>query len=187
MRHLILVKHAKPEIVEGVDSHQWPLSPEGRQRCAPLAEAIRPYSPAAIYTSTEPKAIETGSLVAGALGLPARAEAGLEEHDRSNVPVMQTRDFISAVAHFFQNPDRLVLGRETGEAALARFTAAVDRLVADQTGSIVIVTHGTVLALYLAAVARVDPFTWWRKLGLPSFVVLSLPEYQWIAQVEKIA
>ena len=80
MRKLILVKHARPQVTDGVASHEWGLSDEGRAACGPLAEAIRPHDPAVIVTSNEPKAQETGRLVADALGKPLETVPGLQEH-----------------------------------------------------------------------------------------------------------
>jgi hypothetical protein len=35
-----------------------------------------------------------------------------------------------------------------------------------------VVTHGTVVSLYLSRWARIDPYLFWEKLGLPSFAVV---------------
>jgi broad specificity phosphatase PhoE len=37
---------------------------------------------------------------------------------------------------------------------------------------VAVVTHGTVIALYVAELTGEDPFTLWRRMGLPSFAVL---------------
>ena len=53
--------------------------------------------------------------------------------------------------------------------------ASIERVIkADQADSIV-VTHGTVIALYVASVADIRPVGLWRRLGLPSYVVLTVP------------
>ncbi len=176
MRKRILIKHSKPEMIEGQTSHDWPLSEEGRRRCIGLADLLRPHVPTIIVTSDEPKAVETGEIVARALGIKTEAAAGLQEHDRSNVPVMQTRDFISAMAHFFQNPNDRVLGQESAREALSRFKEAVETAMDSHSdGNVALVTHGTVLALFLAGAAGKCAFEWWRKMGLPSFVVMEWP------------
>src|SRR5690606_33322395 len=66
---LILVTNSLPEVVEGKRPSSWLLSSKGRKRCAPLAERLRDYDPEIIITSTEPRANETGLLVAEALGV----------------------------------------------------------------------------------------------------------------------
>jgi broad specificity phosphatase PhoE len=177
MRKLILIKHAPPEVVPDVPSEGWVLSDRGRALCPPLAEAIRPHAPAVVVSSTEPKAAETGRLIASSLGVPLETAPGLHEHDRSNVPHMPSREFISAMELFFRRPDEHVLGRETADAAEARFREAVTRVLdAHPGGNVAVVSHGTVVALLVAKAAGQSPFRLWRELGLPSFVVLRLPE-----------
>ncbi len=38
------------------------------------------------------------------------------------------------------------------------------------------VAHGTVITLLIARHNRVEPYQCWRRLGLPSFAVLSMPD-----------
>jgi broad specificity phosphatase PhoE len=173
MAKLILIKHAPPQVEPGVPSHEWKLSEAGRAKAASLAERLRPHAPAVVFTSDEPKAVETAAIVAAALNVKHEVAAGLHEHDRSNVPQMPTREFISSMALFFKRPAELILGRETADQARQRIGGAIDAVVAKNEGrDVAIVTHGTVLALYLAPVTKADPFELWRRLGLPSFVVV---------------
>jgi len=77
---------------------------------------------------------------------------------------------------FFQRPDELVLGQETAAAALARFPAAVRRVMdMHPEGNVAIVTHGTVLALYLAELSDEAPFALWRQMRLPSYAMVPWP------------
>ncbi|MDB5295925.1 MAG: hypothetical protein JWO31_1908, partial [Phycisphaerales bacterium] len=145
-------------------------------------------APAAVVTSREPKAAETGALLAAALGLPpAEASDGLGEHDRSNVPHLPTREFISLVELFFRRPGERVLGRETADEALVRFAAAVDDVLARHpAGNVAVVTHGTVLALLLAKHGGGRPFELWRRMGLPSYAVVELPAWRVARVVERV-
>ncbi len=187
MRKLILIKHSKPQVDEHLPSHEWKLSDEGRAQCDALVQKVRPYEPAIIIASEEPKAAETGQILATALGKPFETAAGVYEHDRSNVPHMLSREFISWVALFFKKPDELVLGRETAAGALARFEAAVDSILqAHPDGNLAIVTHGTVLALFAQKHAGIDPFTNWRAMGLPALMVFEEPEMKLVETVERM-
>ncbi len=40
-----------------------------------------------------------------------------------------------------------------------------------------VVAHGTVITLFVARRAGLEPFPFWKRLGLPAFVALSLPDY----------
>ncbi|MGB7159876.1 MAG: histidine phosphatase family protein [Tepidisphaeraceae bacterium] len=187
MSKLILIKHASPQVEAGVSSHEWKLSPAGREKAAALAERLRSHAPGVIVSSAEPKAIETAQIIAGAMGIAHETAEGLAEHDRSNVPQMPTREFISSVALFFKKPTELVLGRETAAQALDRVTSAIDRILSEKAGRhVAIVTHGTVLALYLAPLTRGDPFDLWRRMGLPSFVMIDGETKQVIEMVDRV-
>ena len=95
--------------------------------------------------------------------------------------------FQDALSELFARPDDLVFGRETAAQARERFAGAVEGVLGRSTqGDIVIVAHGTVISLFVARSADVEPFTFWRRLGLPSFAVLSVPGLALLSVVEKI-
>ena len=58
----------------------------------------------------------------------------------------------------------------------SRISAAIDGVIKAEPADSIIVTHGTVLTLYVASATGVRPICFWRRLGLPSFVVLTLPD-----------
>lgn len=187
MRKLILIKHAKPAVLEDVPSEEWGLSDEGRRMCDPLAAALKQYDIRGIVCSEEPKAAETATLVANLLGVQSHIAPGLHEHDRSNVPMMASRDFISSIALYFKDHSRRVLGRESADETAERFNQAVDEVIASQPdGDVAIVTHGTVLALFAADNGGADPFKLWRQLGLPSLAVFQLPDKKLLEIVDRI-
>ena len=186
-RKLILIKHSKPAVEPDVPSHQWHLSEEGRRRCDSLAGKLAIHAPDLVIASDEPKAAETGRIVADLLHKPFCTAPGLHEHDRGNVRHMPSSQFISFVALFFQKGNELVLGRETAVQAHARFSTALNNVLnANPAGNLAVVTHGTVLSLFVASHSSLRAFDLWRRLGLPSFVVFALPERQLLETVERI-
>ena len=183
----MLVRHSKPEIEPDKPASSWRLGEVGRRRSELLAARLRGLSPQVIWSSSEPKAAETGAIVSKAFNVPFSALDGLEEHDRRNVPFFATTDeFERAVEHFFREPARLVFGNETAEQALARFTRAIDKVISARHEDSVVVTHGTVMTLYAARVASVHHMCFWRRLGLPSYVVLTLPDMDIQPVVERV-
>jgi len=176
-RTLILVRHSMPEMVVGVPASQWRLSDEGRRRCDRLAERLAAYDLAAIIASQEPKAAETGQIVAEALSLLFETAPGLHEHERGVVQSLGSREeFQARVARLFEHPAELVFGHETADEAHRRFAKAITGVTEQHpTGSLAVVTHGTVMTLFVARAAGLAPIPFWKQLGLPAFVVLSLP------------
>ncbi len=179
-RTLILVRHSLPEFVTGVPASQWRLSDEGRRRCQPLARRLAAYKPTAVISSEEPKAIETGQICARVLRLPFKTAPGLHEHQRGVVHDMGSREeFEAQVGRVFEQPDRLVFGSETGDQAHARFSSAIAHVMTQYpSGRLAIVSHGTVVTLFIARATGLDPLAFWQSLGLPAFAVLSLPELE---------
>ena len=168
-------------------ANRWPLTDEGRLRCLPLSDRLAQYQPAHLATSSEPKAIATAEIIPDRLNMPFEVTEGLHEHDRSNESFVDAEEFQAAVASFFDQPDELVIGRETASQAKMRFGEAVQRLlIRHTTGSVVVVAHGTIISLYVARHAGVEPLPLWRRLGLPSFVVLSLPDLDMLDVVERV-
>jgi broad specificity phosphatase PhoE len=188
MRKLILIKHSVPQQLPSVPARDWRLSEAGRRRCSALAALLSRYHPGCLAASKEPKATETARLVAGALGLSYQLAEGLHEHDRSEVGYLGREEFESAIAGFFARPHELIFGKESADAAARRFSAAVQQVIEPcDADDIMIVAHGTVISLFVAQMAGLDPLDLWRRLDLPSFVVLSLPDYRMIEIVDQIA
>jgi broad specificity phosphatase PhoE len=189
MANLILIKHATPVKDPARPSNEWELSDLGRQQAIKLAKDLLDQKCLidVVATSDEPKAQETGKIIAAEFDRTIQVVKDLAEHDRSNVPVMPTREFISSVALFFKEPDRLVLGRETARDAKARITGAIERIMSDYAGrDVAIVSHGTVIALFAAELLKEDPFQLWRRMGLPSYIVIDWAKREATRVVERV-
>jgi broad specificity phosphatase PhoE len=187
MPHLILVRHSLPDIVPAIPAHRWSLSEAGRQRCKALAESLAVYHPDLFITSTEPKAIETGRIVADLLDKPWATGEGLHEHERRDVVFGSVERFEGLVASLFAEPQSLVFGNETANQAYQRFSRAIARAIqpyCDQ--NVAIVTHGTVMSLFVARTAGLEAFPFWKQLGMPAFAVLCMPGFGLLTVVEKV-
>jgi broad specificity phosphatase PhoE len=179
-QHLILVKHAMPQVDVDTPAHQWRLRPEGAAAAGTLAlRLLARYQPSKVVASVEPKATETGSIIAERLRLPFATAEGLHEHDRRAVGFLGREQFAARIHDLFARPDDVVFGNESASAALTRFAAAVDHVVVEDTGGdVVVVSHGTVISLFVAKRADVDGEKLWATLGLPSYVSLELPNHR---------
>ena len=174
-KYLILVKHSVPEIEYDRPANTWKLSEAGRSRAQFLAEQLREFRPEVIVSSDERKAKETAQIVAETLQLSIESIHELHEHDRSHVPFLSAERFRASVREFFQKPDELVFGNETANQAHARFYRTVHSVLntyRDKT--VVIVTHGTVISLFVSRLTGVDGMALWNELALPSFIAMDL-------------
>ncbi len=176
MRKLILVRHSISKIDPTLPPHQWGLTLDGRARCSLLANRLADHRPEVVITSREPKAAQTGELVARQLGIPSLAAEGLHEHRRQAGGSMDLAAFQAKIETLFAQPDQLVFGLETAQQALDRFRIALQAIMTDRPERVVaVVSHGTVMALYYGAISGCDPLVFWRKLGMPGFYTVSWP------------
>lgn len=186
-KYLILVRHSQPEVLESIAARNWNLSDEGRARSHHLAERLTEYRPEILVSSVEPKAKQTAEIIAIKHGLELRIVDGLYEHDRGELSYISKHKFQAAVCEFFERPDELVFGNETANQAQARFNQAVQSILNyHENKTIVIVTHGTVISLFVSRLMGISDILLWKGLGLPSFVVIDRQDGAMIKQ-ENIA
>jgi broad specificity phosphatase PhoE len=149
----------------------------GRVRAGKLAGRLKPYRLGALVSSIEPKAQQTAEIISEILGLTHITVNDLHEHDRSNSPFYKKNEFRLLVRNFFKEPDTLVFGNETANQAFERFRRAVDLTLQSYTGrNTAIVSHGTVISLFVSSLTGLDPFRFWQELGSPSLIVLDLED-----------
>ena len=187
MPTLILVKHSLSAIIPTVPANQWHLSEEGRLRSQLLAQKLSIYHLDVIVSSIEPKAIETAQIIATYLDKPFEVVEGLHEHDRSKVGFLEKKRFEESIAHFFSQPEALILGNETADQAHHRFSRAVAGITARYSNdNVALITHGTVLTLFVSRITDLEPFSLWKQLDLPSWIVLSHPNFELVEVFKSI-
>jgi broad specificity phosphatase PhoE len=188
LRNLVFIRHSQSRPEAGVPAREWRLTAEGRRRCGPLALQLAPYNLDLVVTSKELKAIETGELTAQRLGIPCHVAENLHEHERQTAPYFGTKaEFIEAIKELFSNPAELVFGDETAIEALERFSGAVERVMEVYSReNIAIVTHGTVLSLFVSQLTGCAIIPFWQALEMPAILAFSHPEMKLLAQVNEI-
>jgi broad specificity phosphatase PhoE len=178
--NLLFIRHSLPDFDPALPANQWHLSEQGRQRAGLLAERLAGFHLQVIVASQEPKAGETAQILAEALRIPCRTAPGLHEHQRSRAAYTSQEDFGASIQALFDQPDFLVFGDETAGQAYTRFAQAVQAVQAVQENylgqsPLAIVSHGTVISLYVARLYGLDPYPFWKSLTLPCMVILSTP------------
>ncbi len=179
MSHLILVRHSNPDILTDRPAKYWHRSALGEERARAISTTLDHYNPSVLFSSSEPKAIETASILASSLEVPQELADGLQEHERSNVSWTSAERFRSQLAEFFARPNERVFGDETASQARDRFSSSVRTILEDQAdGSVAIISHGTVITLFVCAWNDLDPYQFWLELEMPSLVILTLPTFE---------
>jgi len=166
---LLLVRHARPERVEGAAGPaDPPLSPLGRRQAAALAEwlAAEPgVAPlAAVYTSPLRRAADTAAPLAAALGLTPVAEDALAEYDA------EASDYIPIEELRAANDPRWRELPPDIATFQTRVMAGVTRVAtAHPSQRVALVCHGGVVNVIVASVVGVGP----AMLFLPGYTSVS--------------
>lgn len=188
MRALVLVKHAMPEIDPATAPSSWSLNDTGREQSRRLADILAPLAPAALFSSPEPKAFQTAELLASRFTGHVSVEHDLREQERSALGWLETAAFERSVLDSFARPNDRIHGMEPADHARRRFTRTVEDLIGHESSdTLIVVSHGTVISLFAAPLLGIPTADLWQRLGLPSYVVLSLPELTPVTLVERVA
>ena len=181
---LILVKHSLPKIEENLAAREWHLSEEGSLRAVRLAEQLTCHHPDVLVTSGEPKALETARIIETRLQLPLQVVDDLHEHERTMVSYLPSERFEMSVREFFAKPDLLIFGSETANKAHERFSNSVHTILDENKNKTsVIISHGTVISLFVSRLVGIPDFSLWKELGLPGFIVLDMQSNELIERV----
>lgn len=127
-----------------------PLNSTGLAQAAALAHRLRPHQLDAVLSSDLSRALDTGRIIAEALGLPLTSDPGLRE---TNVGAAEGLLWAAAKARFgeelterWYDGDTAFPGGETGLATLRRGLAALQRFaIAQPYRRVGVSTHGAML------------------------------------------
>jgi len=165
---VLFVRHSLAVITPAEAPADWPLSPTGRARARRLGEQVAAFlgpRRVPIVASSEVKAIETAELLGcGPVAVDPRiGEVAKRWYDSSD-------DHRDAAIEYLAG--RESAGWEPRQDALARFDAAIAHVA---NGLAVVVTHGTVLTLWLSdRIDGFEPGEFWPGLEMPDAYLLDL-------------
>ncbi len=157
MRVLRYLSHPQVVIDPAVPVPDWQLSDEGRARVLALAETGWLPATTRIFSSSEVKAHETASLIAGMLGLNLLTDPMLNEIDRSSTGYVPHDRHEALADAFFANPEVSIAGWERAVDVERRGMEAIRDLASRQgEGDMMIVGHGGIGTLCWCALAGID-------------------------------
>lgn len=171
-----------PTVDPQIEPSKWRLSREGRRLAGSLAPTLA--SVASVVSSRERKAIETAAIAAAGLDLTPEQHPGLNEHRRGPGDWRSRSDFEATMKQLFRRRSEVVFGRESADQAERRFRTAVFEVMERHAGNTAIVTHGTVMSLFVGRATSVDPWALWTRLGMPSSITMSWPQLELLDVIE---
>ncbi len=173
---LYLVRHAAVVVRPDQPSEQRHLSPDGRAAAEALASEAGWTTLARLYTSSEPKAIATAQRIATRNGLPITIEPALGEIERP----WTGGDYRELARRYLLGEP--VEGWEPHDAATDRIRASVEAITsAHGEAGLGVVSHGLILALYLAQLLELDgPATadFWDGISFPDYAIVDLEAHR---------
>lgn len=156
---LVLVRHAPAEPDPARPASAWALGPAGLAAARALAGRLP--APDVLLSSPLPKAAGTAAAIAEATGVPPRLDERLGETRGADAWLGDHRE--RAARYVAGEP---VAGWEPQAEAAARVDAALREVAG--AGTVVAVSHGRVLAVWLATAAGLaDPAAFWADLRYP--------------------
>jgi probable phosphoglycerate mutase len=173
MARVYLVRHASPTVRPGTRPSTWHLSERGIEEARALAETARDWGLTAIYSSVEPKASSTASVIGDAVGMPVQLVEGLEEQ-HWDAWTENADEFNENVRRILERPDESIAGSEPAAAAAQRFGGAL-RLLLPGDGPLAVVSHGRVLTAWLDSVLTLEsPYDAWRAIPMPGYALVEV-------------
>ena len=169
MALLYLIRHARTQMIEDAPE-RWPLSEEGQREASALSHQDFWREVAYIFSSPEPKALQTAEPAARRWGIPLVTADDLRElHRPQLVP-----DYQMAVARLLADPEASIAGMEPAAQAAERITRCIEELVvAHPEQTLAVVSHGLVLTLFLAQLENRWPtVTEWRAVPFTGLIVM---------------
>ena len=159
------------------DAGGW-LSPLGRDQARALAERLAPQRIARVWTSDMARAVQTGEIVAAALGADVVVRTGLREFGVGHA-AGTTGDpdpFAETFAAWLDGDlTARIPGGESGEDVVQRYTAVLEEIADAHRGeSVLVVSHGGVMCMALSALARNLALSHSRDVPMPNCGVVAL-------------
>lgn len=171
MSAIYLVRHAH---AKWTPDENRPLSAQGRQDAARVANILSEYPINAIYSSPSRRAYQTIMPLAEHLSLPINLEPDLRERKLGKEV---TEDFFKAVEMAWQNPSFAHPGGESNITAQKRGIAVVQLLLEQHPAEhIVLSTHGNLMALILQIFDPSVDFMFWKSVAMPDIYKLKVSQ-----------
>ncbi len=169
MTRLLLVRHGRSELNAEGRVQGWldPLLDEvGRAQSRAVAGRLRREEPAALYSSTLLRARETAEIIGAELGLPVLLDERLIERGMGDIAGMTGSEIeaqFPELTREWQQSTRMIAppGGESVELFDRRVREVLGEIVERHAGeSVVVVTHGGVLAVYMGQLLGVETGRW---------------------------
>jgi broad specificity phosphatase PhoE len=169
MALLYLIRHAHVQMA-GAAAEHWPLSEKGRREAGTLARQDFWREVGTIFSSPEPKALQTAKPAARRWDIPLEIADCLQELRRPRL----IPDYEKVIARLLAEPETSVANLESAVQVAERVTHCIEALVTthpEQT--LAVVSHGLILTIFLAQLEdRWPTVDEWRAVPSPGVAIV---------------
>ncbi len=175
---LVLVRHGVTAFTEagrldGRGGYDPPLSERGRAQAEQAARSVAGLlngAPARLITSSLARAVQTGAVIAEALGVEPEVDADFDEQNFGDWDGAAISDLIETapddLLRFRHDPEYARPGGETHLQIQERVSAAYERVIA-AGGTTVVVCHRKPIMCVMAHILGLTPEASWRLAAAP--------------------
>ena len=168
MTTVVFVRHAHSAPSADLPEAAFPLSEKGRGQARALAPVPASLGVSALASSPFVRAVETLRPFAERAALPVVIDEDLRERKLTDGWLPDVEAVEAAVRRMFAEPAFAFPGGESALACIARFEAAVGRIVAAHPGqAIAVASHGGILSHFMGRHHQGPPFDFWRGMRNP--------------------
>lgn len=164
-----------------------PLTELGLQQAAAVPSALAETPIDAIYASTMLRTQLTAEPLSSARGVGVEVIDGIHEIDAGALEGHSDEDAIRAymgtIFSWWVDTDARIPGGENGTEFFGRFDAAIERIAAENDGTVAVVSHGAAIRTWTArSSANLDAdFSRTHQLGNTAIVVMEgSPTHGWV-------
>ena len=177
MTFLYLIRHARAQMT-GDAADRWTLSEEGRRQAGVLAHQDFWRDVGCIYSSPEPKALQTARPAARRWDIPLAVADELRELRRPRLIL----DYETTIEQVFANPLESISGLEPATQAAHRVTRCVREMTEEHPGqTLAVISHGLIMALILARLENRFPTMHdWRSIPFTGLKAIDTQQWQHI-------
>lgn len=171
----LILRHAETVKDSNVHPKDWLLTPDALTKISEYISTGKFDTVTKIVSSTESKAIATGKPISEYLKLPIIEMEEFVEVKREKKFLTDAK-FLDQKKRELTNLDTVENDTESANEALKRFESGIAKLESENSSeNILIITHGTMMSLYLAKQENnlQDVFTKWSKLQFCELVNLN--------------
>ncbi|MET9224968.1 histidine phosphatase family protein [Lentzea sp. NPDC003310] len=165
---IVFVRHAQsvPPSLGVPDDDARPLAPAGLEAADALVERLVAFSPDAVLSSPQLRAVQTVKPAADALGLEVTTWPELREWESGLLP---SADWEALYAHSWTHPESAHGAGESLDALTARAGKALARIAVEYPDATVLVgSHGTFLSRALIAAGHHADWASCRAMPMPA-------------------